>query len=80
MEVHSDIARLWLEEDGRSLEILEEELDLRIILRINDLMHIEDANIQPLPGEDALNIIKDNEDSVYTTRFLNYLTPKDKLW
>jgi len=71
VEVHSDIARLWLEEDGRSLEILEEELDLRIILRINDLMHIEDANIQPLPGyEDALNIIKDNEDSVYTTRFL----------
>jgi ribonuclease G len=70
VEVHPAVAKLWMEEDGRSLEILEGALDSRILLRVNSSLHVEDANLMPLQSKsEAQEVLHSQEEVVYTTRF-----------
>ena len=70
VEINPSVARLWMEEDGRGLEILENVLNTRILLRMNSSMHVEDANLMPIrTHEEAEEIVRMLEDPVYTTGF-----------
>jgi ribonuclease G len=69
-EVHPAVARLWMEEDGRGLEILESALDSRIAVKMNNSMHVEDANLLPVRTcEEMEELLRLYDDSIYTTRF-----------
>jgi ribonuclease G len=69
-EVHPAVARLWMEEDGRGLEILESALDSRIAVKMNSSMHVEDANLLPVRTcEEMEELLRLYDDSIYTTRF-----------
>jgi len=70
VEIHPAVAKLWMEEDGRGLEIMEGALGSRILLRTNHALHVEDANLMPLQTyEEALDILQKLDDTVYTTGF-----------
>ena len=70
VEIHPSVAKLWMEEDSRGLEILEGALGSRILLRTNSTLHVEDANLLPIKNqEEAQKILRDLDDLVYTTRF-----------
>ncbi|NLC44630.1 MAG: hypothetical protein GX783_10155, partial [Clostridiales bacterium] len=70
VEVHPAVANLWMEEDGRGLEILEGALESRILLRVNNSLHVEDANLMPLQSQnEAQEVLHSQEEVVYTTRF-----------
>lgn len=45
LEVHPAVARLWLNEEGRGLDLLENTLNTRVTVRTDASLHIEDARI-----------------------------------
>lgn len=53
IEVHPAVARLWLDEEGRSLEVLENTLNARVAVRMDSTLHIEDARILLLKDKQA---------------------------
>lgn len=51
VEVHPDIGKAWLEDEGRSVEILEKTLNRRIFVITDSNAHIEQVNIKPVSGQ-----------------------------
>jgi ribonuclease G len=68
-EIHPAVARLWIDEDGRSLEILEGALNTKILIRTNKSLHIEDFNLMPLHTYKDAEKLLIEDDSIYTTEF-----------
>jgi len=57
VEVHPDVARLWTEDDGKALDMLEKTLDGKIFIKSRPNFHIEEVNIIPLAGQEELERI-----------------------
>lgn len=51
IEVHPSVARIWTEDGGNSLDILEKTLDCKIYIRDNHRFHVEESIIHPLTGQ-----------------------------
>jgi len=65
IEVHPAVARLWTEDDGKALDMLEKTLNGRIFIKPSPNFHIEETNIIPLNGqEDVEGILLDFSDNV----------------
>ena len=52
IEAHPDVARLWTDEDGKALDMLEKTLNGKIFVKARSDFHIEEANIIPLNGQE----------------------------
>ncbi len=51
IEVHPNVARLWMEDGGRNMDILEKTLNCKIFIKENQSLHLEDSILHPLFGE-----------------------------
>lgn len=51
VEVHPDIGKAWVEDEARSIELLENTLDRKIFVTIDNNVHIEQVNIKPVSGQ-----------------------------
>jgi ribonuclease G len=70
VEIHPALARLWIDEEGHGLEILESALGSRILVKMNSSMHVEDANLMPIrTHEDMEELLRSSDDTVYSTGF-----------
>ena len=70
VEIHPSVARLWMDEDGRGLDILESTLNIRILLQMNGNMHIEDSRISIIKDKQELDEITARcGDTIYFTGF-----------
>lgn len=54
VEVHPSVAKTWLEDEGQSLDELENALNRKIYISSNHALHIEEVNIRPIDGQDDL--------------------------
>jgi len=68
-EIHPAVARLWMEDDGRGLEILEGALNCKILIRTNKSMHVEEFHLTPLQTYKEAEKLLLEDDSIYTTEF-----------
>ena len=57
VEVHPDVARLWTEDEGKALDMLEKTLDRKIFVKARSSFHIEEVNIIPVKGQEELERI-----------------------
>lgn len=57
VEVHPDVARLWMEDEGKALDMLEKTLDRKIFVKARSSFHIEEVNIIPVKGQEELERI-----------------------
>jgi ribonuclease G len=70
VEVHPAVGRLWMEEDGRGLEILEGALNCKILLRADNSLHVEDFQLTPVQTlREAERLLKE-DDSIYASDFV----------
>lgn len=51
IEVHPSVARIWMEDEGKNMDILEKTLDCKIYIKENNSFHIEESKIHSLAGE-----------------------------
>ncbi len=51
VEVHPSIARVWTEDGGKNLDVLEKTLNCKIYIRDNYGLHMEECEIHPLTGQ-----------------------------
>ncbi len=51
VEVHPTIGRVWMEDGGKNIEILENTWNKKIFVTINNNIHIEQANIKAVNGQ-----------------------------
>ena len=62
VEVHPNVARLWTEDGGKNIEILEKSVDCRIYIKENNNFHIEESTIHPLVNQqDAEKFFLENK-------------------
>ncbi|NMA96228.1 MAG: Rne/Rng family ribonuclease [Clostridiales bacterium] len=54
IEVHPDIEKVWLEDGGKTIEILENTLNRRVFVTTDQNIHLEQVNIKPLHGQAEL--------------------------
>lgn len=69
VEIHPAVARLWMEEDGRGLEVLQGALNCKILLRTNPSLHVEEPSLMPIPTKKEAEELLRETDSIYTTGF-----------
>ena len=51
VEVHETIARAWMEDNGKNIELLENTWNKKIFVTVNSNIHIEQVNIKPVNGQ-----------------------------
>lgn len=57
VEVHPNVARLWTEDEGKALDMLEKTLEGKIFIKSRPNFHIEETNIIPINGQEELERI-----------------------
>jgi len=51
VEVHPSVARLWMEDEGKNMDILEKTLSCKVYIKENNAFHVEESIIHPLIGQ-----------------------------
>lgn len=64
VEVHPSVARLWMEDNGKSLDELEMALNRKVVIVGNDDFHVEESLVKPIFSreESMLKKFIDNKD------------------
>jgi len=68
VEVHPSVGRLWTEDDGKALDMLENTLNRKVFIKSNSNFHIEETNISPITSQKELDgILLEYADKIYST-------------
>jgi len=67
VEVHPSVFSIWVEDDGRAVDMLEKTWDKRIYLAENESFHVEEFNIIPIYREEDVDPLLFGYSNVYGT-------------